>query len=115
MKTLSFKDIQFILEGLEQLLNNYKEKIKNLENIEDYEDEVSDLSNDSLFLEELIKDLQNQQNQEFFLLVSKPDLSKMDLDELIQQGKQLSINERFILVAALTSSIREEYNLIVNK
>ena len=40
------------------------------------------------------------------------DLQKMTLQTLIKQGKNLSIEEKLILVESLTSSIREEYNLM---
>ncbi len=112
MKTLSFKDIQFIIEALESLLKNYSDRIQQLETLENYEDEISDLSNDSLFLQELITDLQNQQTQELALLVPEFDLQKMSLQTLIKQGKNLSIEEKLILLESLTSSIREEYNLM---
>jgi hypothetical protein len=112
MKTLSFKDIQFILEALEALLKNYSDRIQQIEALENDEDEISDLSNDSLFLQELITDLQNQQTQELALVVPEGNLKKMDLDTLIKQTKNLSINEKLILVESLTSSIREEYNLM---
>jgi hypothetical protein len=112
MKTLSFKDIQFIIEALESLLKNYSDRIQQIEALENYEDEISDLSNDSLFLQELITDLQNQQTQELALLVPELDLKKMPLQTLIKQGKNLSIEEKLILVESLTSSIREEYNLM---
>lgn len=82
MKTLSFKDIQFIIEALEALLKNYSDRIQQLEALENYEDEISDLSNDSLFLQELITDLQNQQTQELALLVPEFDLKKMPLQTL---------------------------------
>ncbi|MBR8826530.1 MAG: hypothetical protein DSM107014_01260 [Gomphosphaeria aponina SAG 52.96 = DSM 107014] len=112
MKTLSFKDIQFILEALEALVKIYTNRIQKLEALENYEDEISDLSNDSLFLQELITDFQNQQTQELAILVSEPDLKKSDLETLIKQVKNLSIDEKLILVESLTSSIREEYNLM---
>lgn len=112
MKTLSFKDIQFIIEALESLLKNYSDRIQQIEALENYEDEISDLSNDSLFLQELITDLQNQQTQELALLVPEFDLKKMPLQTLIKQGKNLSIEEKLILLESLTSSIREEYNLM---
>ncbi|WNF13825.1 hypothetical protein [Microcystis aeruginosa] len=112
MKTLSFKDIQFIIEALESLLKNYSDRIQQIEALENYEDEISDLSNDCLFLQELITDLQNQQTQELALLVPEFDLKKMTLQTLIKQGKNLSIEEKLILLESLTSSIREEYNLM---
>jgi hypothetical protein len=112
MKTLSFKDIQFIIEALESLIKNYSDRIQQLEAIENYEDEIADLSNDSLFLQELITDLQNQKTQELALLVPEFDLKKMPLQTLIKQGKNLSIKEKLILLESLTSSIREEYNLM---
>jgi hypothetical protein len=111
MKTLSFKDIQFIIEALEALVKIYTERIQQLEVLENDEDEISDLSNDSLFLQELITDLQNQQTQELALLVPEGNLKKMDLDMLIKQMRNLSIDEKLILVESLTSSIREEYSL----
>ncbi len=109
MKTLSFKDIQFIIEALESLLKNYSDRIQQIEALENYEDEISDLSNDSLFLQELITDLQNQQTQELALLVPEFDLQKMTLQTLIKQGKNLSIEEKLILVESLTSSIRKSF------
>ncbi len=57
-------------------------------------------------------DLQNQQTQELALLVPEFDLKKMLLPTSIKQGKTLSIEEKLILVESLTSSIREEYNLM---
>ncbi len=82
MKTLSFKDIQFIIEALEYLLKNYSDRIQQIEALENYEDEISDLSNDSLFLQELITDLQNQQTQELALFVPEFDLKKNDFTNI---------------------------------
>jgi hypothetical protein len=50
---LSYKDVQFIIEALDYRIKSYQEV---LEVIED-EDQISDLSNDCYFLENLRQDL----------------------------------------------------------
>ncbi|MFM6063889.1 MAG: hypothetical protein ACKPAE_16095 [Microcystis panniformis] len=68
MKTLSFKDIQFIIEALESLLKNYSDRIQQIEALENYEDEIADLSNDSLFLQELITDYKINKHKNWLYL-----------------------------------------------
>lgn len=55
MMNLSFKDTQFIIEAIDNLIDNYQERIKAIQDID--EDEASDLSNDCMFLECLRQDL----------------------------------------------------------
>lgn len=47
---LSFKDIQFIVEALNNLISTYEQRLDN-------EDEASDIGNDCMFLEALRDDL----------------------------------------------------------
>jgi molybdopterin converting factor small subunit len=54
---LSFKEIKFIIEAIDTLMEKYREKYNELEDID--EDEASDLGNDIYFLESLREDLEN--------------------------------------------------------
>ena len=55
MMNLSFKDTQFIIEAIDNLIDNYQERIEAIQDID--EDEASDLGNDCMFLECLRQDL----------------------------------------------------------
>ena len=56
---LSFKDIQFIIEAIDNLIETYQERLKNIEDV----DEASDIGNDSMFLASLRKDLEKNLEQ----------------------------------------------------
>ncbi len=56
--SLSFKDIKFILEAINLLLNQYNSRLEKIEDQEEYEDEASDLGNDSMFLESLKSEIE---------------------------------------------------------
>ncbi|WP_414562406.1 MULTISPECIES: hypothetical protein [unclassified Anabaena] len=57
---LSFKDIQFIVEAIDNLIEKYQERLQQIEEID--EDEASDIGNDTMFLESLRKKLANSLN-----------------------------------------------------
>ncbi|MFN6502350.1 MAG: hypothetical protein RMX65_035925 [Nostoc sp. DedQUE01] len=57
---LSFKDIKFIIEGIDGLIEKYQEQLNQIEDID--EDEASDLGNDTMFLESLRRKLANSLN-----------------------------------------------------
>ena len=52
---LSFKDLRFIIEALENLINAYQERLQVIEDVD--EDEAADLGNDIKFLEPLLADM----------------------------------------------------------
>ena len=54
---LSFKDLRFIVEALENQINAYEERLQVIEDIEKNEDEAADLGNDLKFLELLHADM----------------------------------------------------------
>ena len=78
---LCFKDIQFIIEAIDNLTKVYEEWLNN-ENID--EDEICDIGNDCMFLEALRVDLTNNikyitsQNQGSL----QPDIANFSLQEL---------------------------------
>ncbi len=118
MKYLSFKDTQFILEAINHLIRDYNERLSTLEENEDNEDEASNLDNDCMFLESLRIELEKSLNQgNTFKLPkysdsSSPEKEKIPLNQLVKPILQLSINERLLLVEAITQSIRQEKILI---
>ena len=107
---LSFKDIQFIIEAIENLIKLYESRL-NHENLD--EDELSDIGNDCMFLETLRGDLQNNlklvltQNQNSV----QSDLMILSVQDLKQSIVQLPISQRLVLVDAITESIRQELSL----
>jgi hypothetical protein len=107
---LSFKDIQFIIEAIDNLIKVYEERLNN-ENIDD--DEISDIGNDCMFLETLRVDLENNikqdlpQNQNSL----QSDLLNLSEQDLKQSVLQLPISQRLVLVDAITESIRQELSL----
>ncbi|MFB2917947.1 hypothetical protein [Aerosakkonema funiforme] len=110
---LSFKDIRFIIEALDHLLDSYK---KRLEVIEDEdEDEASDLGNDCKFLEALRKDLEKSLEQSVSTSSSPcmkdksfENKESLSWQELVKPVLELPINERLRVVDAITESIRQE-------
>ncbi|BAY29410.1 hypothetical protein NIES2107_12530 [Nostoc carneum NIES-2107] len=110
---LSFKDIQFIIEAINNLIKIYELRL-NDENID--EDELSDIGNDCMFLETLRVDLenylqqvlgQNKNNQN----TVPADLINVSTQDLKQSVVQLPISQRLVLVDAITESIRQELSL----
>ncbi|MEH1950120.1 MAG: hypothetical protein V7K77_24670 [Nostoc sp.] len=57
---LSFKDIKFIIEAIDRLIEKYQERLNEIEDTN--EDEASDLGNDTMFLESLRRKLANSLN-----------------------------------------------------
>ncbi len=112
---LSFKDLKFISEALANLLNKYDRRLEEIEDIEECEDEASDLDNDYLFVESLKKEIEKSISQNE--LVGFNDSSQIvtqNLESIIKSASQLSVNERLLLVEAITKSIRKESNLIAS-
>ena len=113
---LSFKDLTFILEAIDRLLDLYNNRLLEIEDLEEYEDEAADLSNDCMFLETLKSEMQENIDAGENInsnTLSKPE-SPQTLDSLTKSTLQLSINERLLLVEAITQSIRKETNLIAS-
>ena len=114
MKYLSFKDTQFIIAAIDHLIKEYNERPLAIEENEEDEDEASDLGNDCMFLESLRTELEESLSQGNTLKLpetsngSSQGQERMSLDELVKQVLQLSINERLLLVEAITQSIRQE-------
>ena len=113
---LSFKDLKFILESIDRLLNQYNTRLEKIEDSEEHEDEVSDLANDCMFLESLKSEIELNMNPGNTVdsSVSSQTKSKETLESLTESTLQLSINERLLLVEAITQSIRKETNLIAS-
>ncbi|BAY90407.1 MULTISPECIES: hypothetical protein [unclassified Tolypothrix] len=110
---LSFKDIQFIIEAINNLIKLYELRL-NDESIN--EDELSDIANDCMFLETLRVDLENYSQQ--VLAQNKNnqntvtgDLINVSTQDLKQSVVQLPISQRLGLVDVITESIRQELSL----
>ncbi|WP_319422627.1 hypothetical protein [Pleurocapsa sp. FMAR1] len=113
---LSYKDLKFILESIDLLLNQYNTRLEKIEDSKEHEDEASDLANDCMFLESLKSEIEQNINAEniVYSSVSSQTKSKETLESLTESTLQLSINERLLLVEAITQSIRKETNLIAS-
>lgn len=110
---LSFKDTKFIIEAIDSLLSQYHSRIEKIEDSEEHEDEVSDLSNDSMFLESLKQEIEKSLSSDREISFdSKND--RAELDSIAQSSFKLSVNERLLLVEAITQSIRKETDLIAS-
>jgi hypothetical protein len=109
---LSYKATQFIIEAIKYQIQAYQERL-NQEDLDD--DEASDIINDSGFLEALCTDLKKNLNEGKTPDVQKSsDSSSLEIkdrssEELVSQVLQLSMNERLLLVDAITQSIRQEF------
>ncbi|MEB3219436.1 MAG: hypothetical protein VKN72_24815 [Nostocales cyanobacterium 94392] len=114
---LSFKDTKFIVEALKELINRYNERLEEIEDNDEFDDEASELSNDTLFLESLLTDLENNlnKNKTYSLSVSSNNYYQKQgtksLDILFNLVVQLSINERLLFVEAISESIRNDNRL----
>ncbi|BAZ16395.1 hypothetical protein NIES4071_82710 [Calothrix sp. NIES-4071] len=104
---LSFKDITFIIEAINNLIKLYQERLNNLSLDER---EASDIGNDYIFLETLRDDLVKslKQNSDIQLSYAPTPVS---IEELIIPVLQLPISQRLALVDAITQSIRLELRL----
>ncbi|MEM6752949.1 MAG: hypothetical protein AAF630_08275 [Cyanobacteria bacterium P01_C01_bin.38] len=111
---LSFKDTKFIIEALNKLINTYNVRLEEIEDNDEYDDESSELGNDALFLESLRTELENNldKNQTSYLAeLSNVSHQKQEVktkDSLLHLVLQLSINERLLLVEAISESIRND-------
>jgi hypothetical protein len=73
---LSFKDIKFMIEAVDNLIVKYQERINQIEDLDEYEDEVSDLGNDIMFLSSLRKKIDDSLNDSLNPQVSITNLTK---------------------------------------
>ena len=73
---LSFKDIKFMIEAVDNLMVKYQERINQIEDLDEYEDEVSDLGNDIMFLSSLRKKIDDSLNDSLNPQVSITNLTK---------------------------------------
>ncbi len=105
---LSFKDIKFIIQAIDNLIEIYEERLDG--DID--EDDISDTGNDCMFLEALRTDLAKSLEQNFLHIhdSASPNL-QISVQELIQPVSQLPINQRLFLVDMITESIRQELSL----
>lgn len=76
---LSFKDIQFIVEALNNLISTYEQR---LDSEEINEDEASDIGNDCMFLEALRDDL--VKNLKHSIIDTQVSLSSKNLPHVEQ-------------------------------
>lgn len=120
---LSFKDIQFIIEAIDNLIEKYQTRLNYLEDVD--EDEASDIGNDSMFLVALRRDLTKSLDQSISHQMlessgssfqetkdnSSDKLEGLSLPDLMKAVLQLSISERLVLVDAITESIRQELSM----
>lgn len=103
---LSFKDTKFIIEALNNLINKYNQRLEEIEDNDEYDDEASELGNDALFLESLRTELENNLNEN-----KTYSLATTYADNLLNSVLKLSINERLLLVEAISESIRNDSRL----
>jgi hypothetical protein len=122
---LSFKDIQFIIEAIDNLIEKYQERLKSIEDVDEDEDEASDLGNDCMFLTALKGDLAKSLEQSVspqsleYSGSSRQETKEqsfansegLSLPELMKPVLQLPINDRLVLVDAITESIRQELSV----
>jgi hypothetical protein len=73
---LSFKDIKFMIEAVDNLMVKYQERINQIEDLDEYEDEVSDLGNDIMFLSSLRKKIDDSLNDSLNPKVNTTNLTK---------------------------------------
>ena len=100
---LSYKDIKFTIEAIDNLLNTYQTKLN-------IEDEAADLGNDCMFLESLRNNLAT--NLKSDLTQTQPQLStileQLSSQELIQVVLRLPIDRQLALTSAITQSFGKE-------
>lgn len=107
------KTTRFIIEALDYRIEAYQERLK-AEDLD--EDEESDITNDSEFLEairtEMAKTLKKSDSAEMSSEsekeVSLSDDVGFSLEDLVKSVLNLSIDQRLLLVDAITESIRQE-------
>jgi hypothetical protein len=104
---LSYKDIRFTIEAIDNLISTYETKIEGA-GIE--EDEVAELGNDCMFLESLRHKL--DENLESSSIESHPNLSsilkQLSSQELIETILKLPIDRQLALTNTITQSIGQE-------
>ncbi len=102
---LSFKDIKFIIQAIDNLIETYEERLNG-------DIDEDDIGNDCMFLKALRIDLAKSLEHNFLHIQdsasSNPQIS---VQELMQPVSQLPINQRLFLVDVITESIRQELSL----
>jgi hypothetical protein len=104
---LSYKDIKFTIEAIDNLLNKYETTLDS-EDID--EDEASDLGNDCMFLESLRNNLAT--NLKSDLTQNQPQifsiLEQLSSQELIKVVLELPIERQLALTSAIAQSFGQE-------
>ena len=100
---LSYKATQFIIEAIDFQIEAYQKRLEEIEDADD--DEASDIGNDCGFLEALRNDLLETLKDGKLPQGRGNILSEQELTKLI---RELSINDRLLLVDAINESIRSE-------
>lgn len=114
---LSFKETKFIVEALDLLIKTYNERLEEIEESKTQEDDAADLGNDVMFLEMLLKEI--EQNLAKGNILELPEFSReentMSWTEQGNPFRKLSIDDRLSMIEAITASIRQENNRQENK
>ena len=100
---LSYKATQFIIEAIDFQIEAYQKRLEEIEDVD--EDEAADIGNDCGFLEALRNDLLESLNDGKLPQGRGNVPSEGELTKVI---RELSINDRLLLVDAINESIREE-------
>jgi len=121
---LSFKDLRFIREAIENQINAYQERLQVIEDLEENEDKAADLGNDIKFLELLYRDITKtlEQNSSVRYLSSDDSLADandtssenskdLSFQALVKLALKLSVSERLFLIDAITASVRQELTI----
>jgi len=120
---LSFKDLRFIIEAIENQINAYQERLQVIEDVD--EDEAADLGNDIKFLELLHRDITKtlKQNSSVKNLsyddslaldandTSSENSKDLSFQALVKLSLKLSVSERLFLIDAITASVRQELTI----
>ncbi len=100
---LSYKATQFIIEAIDFQIEAYQKRLEEIEDVD--EDEAADIGNDCGFLEALRNDLLESLKEGKLPQGRENMPSEGELRKVI---RELSINDRLLLVDAINESIREE-------
>jgi hypothetical protein len=104
---LSYKDIKFTIEAIDNLLSIYETKLE-CEDID--EDEAADLGNDCMFLASLRNDLAANLKSDLThnQLQLSSILQKLSSQELIKVVLELPIERQLALTSAIAQSFGQE-------
>ncbi|MFN6558686.1 MAG: hypothetical protein RMY28_002625 [Nostoc sp. ChiSLP01] len=85
---LSFKDIKFIIEAIDRLIDKYQERLHEIEDTN--EDEASALGNDTMFLDSLRRKLANSLN-------NSTNVNTLAINEVVQGSLDAVLEESKIV------------------